>query len=122
MASARVEVEHPESISLMGLLMRGLIEENLRIEANARRVARMRGDVAVQAGGMAVTLSFGDGGVTIRGGTPEHPAARVSGGMEDLLGMVTGGGLVGPVLSGRVRIGGNPFMLLRILPLIRAPR
>jgi hypothetical protein len=35
---------------------------------------------------------------------------------------VTGGGLVGPILSGAMKIGGNPFVLLKLLPLIRMKR
>ena len=30
-----------------------------------------------------------------------------------------GGGIVAPVLGGALRIGGNPFLLLKLLPLIR---
>jgi hypothetical protein len=117
---AGVTVDRPESMNLLGLLMRGLLEENLRVPANARAAARMRGEVAVEAGGMEVTLRFADGGITVLPGASGRPRARVRGGMQDLLSMVTGGGLVGPVLAGRVRIGGNPFVLLRMLPLIRA--
>ena len=115
-------LEDPRRMNLLGLLMHGLIESNLRDPAVAAAVGRIRGDVFVQAGDMGVTLRFGGGVVSIQRGDSGRSIARVRGGMQDLLGMVTGAGLVGPVLAGRVRIGGNPFVLLRILPLIRAPK
>jgi hypothetical protein len=121
MASPRVEVDKPESMNLLGLLMKGLLQDNLAVEANARRAEGLRGDVQVQAAGMIVTLRFGPGVVSILAGAAGPARARVRGGMEDLLGMVTGAGLIGPVLAGRVRVGGNLLLLLRMLPLIKAP-
>ena len=32
-----------------------------------------------------------------------------------------GRALVGPLLAGQVKIGGNPFALLKLLPLMRVP-
>ena len=86
-----------------------------------RRVRGLRGDIEVGAGDMAVTLRFSEGTLTIISGTVEKPRARVAGDMSALLGIVGGGGLVGPVLSGAVRIGGNPFVLLKLLPLMKKP-
>jgi len=115
-----VTVEEPTTASLLALLMRSLLQDALREDRNRARAAGLRGAVRVGAGAMQVVLCFEDGGVRILPGSSEVTTrARVRGGMADLLGVVTGGALVGPVLLGRIRFSGNPFFLLRMLPLIR---
>ena len=123
-----VTVHRPERMNLLGLLMRGLLATNLERPELRLRAEKLRGHVAVRAGDMQVTLSFGADGVHIHSPDTDAdatvgsggPRARVRGDMKALLGVVTGAGMVGPVLTGRIRIGGNPFLLLRVLPLIRA--
>ena len=114
-----VDIEGPERMSILGLLMQGTLENSLRDSGNIGRARRLSGVVAVRAGKMAVALCFQGDRLVISSEIPERPAAGVSGGMSDLLGVVVGEGMVWPVLSGRVRISGNPFMLLKMLPLIR---
>lgn len=120
--NGRVVVEDPEHMNLLGLLMQGLLSTNLANPAIARKVGSLRGDVRVQAGEMAVTLRFSDGPLRILRETETRPKAGVCGSMPALLGVVAGKGLVGPVLSRAIRIQGNPFVLLKMLPLIRAPQ
>jgi len=115
-----VRVDQPEHMNLLGLLMKGLLVQTIKDPANARRVRKMKGDVRVGAGRMEVILRFDGSGIEIRKDAQQRPRASVGGGMVDLLGMVTGAGIVVPVLTGKVRIGGNPFFLLKMLPLIRA--
>lgn len=117
-----VRVDQPERMNILGLLMQGLLTETLKQAPNSRKAGRMRGDVFVQAGQMGVTLRFDGSGIVIIKGASDRPRARVRGGMTDLLAMVTGAGVIAPVLAGRVRISGNPFFLLRMLPLIQAPQ
>jgi hypothetical protein len=117
-----VRIDQPETMNLMGLLMKGLIEGNLERPGVAERLARMKGEAYVQAGEMGVTLRFEEGGVVILRGAVGRPRASVRASMLDLLGVVTGAGMIRPVLSRRVRIRGNPLVLLRMLPLIQAPR
>jgi len=45
----------------------------------------------------------------------------VRGGLKPFLQIALGGGLVQPVIDGDVRIGGNPFLLLKLMPLLRVP-
>ena len=116
----RVVVDSPETMNLLGLLMRGLLAANMRDEGVYAKARGIKGDVLVGAGGMQVTLRFGDGRVTIIRGDAGASRARVGGGMKALLEVVTEGKMVGPFLAGRIKIGGNPFVLLSMLPLIRA--
>jgi hypothetical protein len=114
-----VEIDAPARANLMVLLMHGILERNLQIPDKAARARRLRGDIRVKAGRMTATLSFHGGGVILYSGVRERrPRASVRGDMVTLLGVVTGHGVVVPFLRGRVGIGGNPFVLLSVLPLI----
>lgn len=116
----RVRLEEPEKMSILGLLMQGLLSNNLADEGKYARACSMKGDILVQAAKMSVTLRFDDGVLTIICGDAGRARAKVAGSMGSLLGVVTGDGVVGPFLSGKLKIGGNPFVLLKMLPLIQS--
>ncbi|MBI5528266.1 MAG: hypothetical protein HY897_18185 [Deltaproteobacteria bacterium] len=116
----RVVVDQPESMNLLGLLMKGLLAKNLSDDDLFYRARAAKTDVLVQAGEMKVTLRLGEGGITILRGDAGSAGASVAGDMKTLLGVVAEGKMVAPFLSGRLKIGGNPLVLLRMLPMIRA--
>lgn len=117
-----IRVERPERMNLMGLLMRGLLESNVGT-ARGNAVARqLRGDVRVMAGTRGVTFCFGDGEVVLKESSAGRPSATVRGEMKPLLEVVSGGSVIAPVLTRKIKVSGNLFMLLRMLPLIRAPK
>lgn len=116
----RVRLEEPEKMSILGLLMQGLLSNNLADEGKYARACSMSGDILVQAAKMSVTLRFADGVLTIIRGDAGQARAKVAGSMGSLLGVVTGDGVVRPFLSGKLKIGGNPFVLLKMLPLIQS--
>jgi len=115
----RVVVDQPEKQNLLGLLMRNILATNLADEAKYARVRDVTADILIQAGEMIVTLRLDGGRLTIITGPTEHPKAKVRGGMSALLGVASGGGVVGPFLRGTIRASGNMLLLLKILPLIK---
>lgn len=117
----RVVVDQPERQNLLGLLMQNILAANLADEAKRSRVRALKADIQVQAGEMIVTLRLDNGRVTIMEGPTEQPKAGVRGDMGALLGVASGGAIVGPFLRGDIRTSGNPLLLLKILPLIRRP-
>ncbi len=114
----RVVLAEPEKMSILGLLMHGLLSNNLADEHKYARACSMSGDILVKAADMSVTLRFADGQLTIIRGDTGQSKARVAGTMTSLLGVVTGAGMVAPFMAGKLKIGGNPFALLKMLPLI----
>jgi len=120
-SDARVVVDDPEHQNLLGLLMKELLTANLADDAIFNKVRNLEGDVQVGASDMVITMSFSGGRLTLKSGPADSPRARVSGDMGALLGVCSGAGMVSPVLSGAIKIGGNPFLLLKILPLIKQP-
>jgi len=115
----RVVIDTPETMNLLGLLMSGLLATKLSDERIFSRVSGITGDILVRAGDMSVTLRMNGGGVTIIRGESERPLARVAGTMIALLDVVVKGRMLWPLLTGKLRIGGNPFILLKMLPMIR---
>ncbi len=118
----RVVLDQPETQNLLGLLLRNMLEVNLADEANYNRIRGTKGDVQVQAGDMVITLRLDGQGLTIISGAQDQPKASVRGGMGAFLNVARGGGVVGPVLSGHIKIKGNPLLLLKLMPLLRAPK
>ncbi len=115
-----VRLKDPENTNVLGLLMGGLLTSMLQDEARLAKARSLSGDVWMRAGPMWATLSFDGNGVEVISGKTESRRASVEGEMGTLVGVVTGKGMVGPFLAGKIKIGGNPFMLLKMLPLIMA--
>jgi len=80
---------------------------------------KLKGTVVIQAGAMAVTLLFDQGHFLLRRGAAAKPQARVVGSLDTLLRLSLGGGMILPVLSGRLKARGNLFLLLKIRRLLR---
>jgi ubiquinone biosynthesis protein UbiJ len=120
MATAAVVLEAPETMNLLGLLLRSILERNLADPAKAGRAARLKGEVAVRGGKMRVTLRFAPEGVTITRAAAARPRARVEGSLAAFLGVAQGKGIVSAWLSGRLSAKGNLLFLLKIMPLLRS--
>lgn len=109
-------------MNLLGLLLAQVIGRNLATETGARRSRALRGAVGVTAGKMSITLRFGNGPLTMARGLDGRLDAAVRGGLDGLLQVSLGRSVVGAFLGGAVRFSGNPLLLLRLVPLLRAPR
>jgi len=116
----RVRFDPPGEMNLVGYILAALIERNLQTEAGQRAFAKMKGTVLVGASKMAVTLDFTGEDLVMSVGQRGKPGARVAGSMDTLLGVSLGRGMVGPVLSGKLKIGGKAWRLLRMLKLMKA--
>ncbi len=115
-----VTVKDPENMNLLGLLMKGFFENRLQNETVARKARDLHGAYHITAGQMDVTLVFEEGSIAIEKGRSRTPLASIKGPMDSLLGMITGKGYIWPVMSFKVRIGGNPLALLPLLPVMIA--
>jgi len=113
-----VRLRDPEKMNVLGLLMHGFLRNALSDERLAARARAMSGEVWLNAGLMWTTLVFDGQGIEIVRGKTQERTAMVGGEMDVLLGVVTGAGMVGPFLAGKIKIGGNPFFLLRMLPIL----
>ena len=117
-----VTIVEPEHINLAGLLFAGFLRNQLAHPKLARKASRIRGAFGMHVGRMPFTLTFTPDGVFISKGIAPKTRARVAGSMEEMIALVAGSGsTIGAfiaVLEGRLSIRGNPFALLRLLPLM----
>ncbi len=114
----RVVLDNPRTMNLLGLLMQGLLEGNLKSVARQRILRRLRGDVQVRAGKMTATLRFADGRITILAGRSPKPKAWVKGTMTGMLGLITATDPIRPLVTRTVTFGGNPLWLAAVVPLV----
>jgi hypothetical protein len=120
-----VRVEDPEHMNLLGLLLQGFLSQQLAAPKLERKARRLKGDFGVQVADMAVTLSFSPQGLVVRNGLAPRVRATVRGSMKEMMPLVVEGGLIPAViavLEGRIRISGNPFALLGLMPLLLGSR
>ena len=113
-----VSIEDREHMSMLGLLIAGLLESAMADEARRRRAALLEGAIWLGAGRMWVTLRFSPDGVTLSRGRQGERLAEVGGDMRALVEVVAGRLPVLPFVAGRLRIGGSPLALYRLLPLL----
>ncbi len=118
----RVSIDQAEHMNLLGLLLAGFLRKQLTHPRLARKAGRMRGAFGVQAGRMAVTITFSPEGIRISKGFAPKTRARIFAAMEEMIALVAGSGstvaAIIAVLEGRIGIRGNPFALLGLLPIM----
>ncbi len=117
----QVRIVDAEHMNLLGLLLAGFLQKQLTNPRLARKAKRMRGAYGIRAGRMAITITFAPDGVSVTKGFAEKTRARIFGSMEEMVALVTDGGIISSmiaVLEGRIGIRGNPFALLGLLPIM----
>jgi hypothetical protein len=113
------EIEKRDEMSLLGLMLGEVLEANVAQPRGAALARQLRGAVGVRAGGMAVTIRFDRGSVSVARGLDGNLKARVKGSLDALLQVSLGRGAIRSFLTGEIGFGGNPFFLLKVLPLLR---
>jgi hypothetical protein len=113
------EIEKRDEMSLLGLMLGEILEANLAQPRCAALARQLRGALGVRAGGMTVTIRFDRGKVAVARGLDAGAKARVKGSLDALLQVALGRGAIRSFLTGEIGFGGNPFFLLKVLPLLR---
>jgi hypothetical protein len=116
----KVVFKKPGEMNLLGYILRSLVERNLETESGARVLKKMNRTVLVGASDMRITLDFSGADLVMAVGQEERTDARVSGSMDTLLGVSLGKGMVWPVMTGKLKVGGKVWRLLRMLKLLDA--
>ena len=118
-AGVTFDIEKRDEMSLLGLMLGEVLEANVAQPRGAALARQLRGAVGVRAGGMTVTIRFDRGNVTVARGLDADVRARVKGSLDALLQVSLGRGAIRSFLTGDIGFGGNPFFLLKVLPLLR---
>jgi hypothetical protein len=120
--AVELSIVDEERMSLLGLMLGGLLADNLALPEGAARARKLSGSLGVTAGKMSVTLRFDRGPVTVVRGLEDRLRARVRGSLDGLLQVSLGRGPVRSFLAGEVSFRGSPFFVLKVLPLMRVRR
>lgn len=110
----------PARVTLLAHIFASILRRGLGDAAVARKVSGL-GRIGLEMAGMSITADFAEADVKLSQGR-EGCRAWVGGGMSDLLDVCLRGGILKPVLEGRIRWGGNPFALLKLLSVLAAAR
>ena len=113
-----VVVDQAVSMNLLGLILASRLRRALQHPQGARRAAKLRGAYRIQAGEMSVFLRCEPERLTLMSECSDKIRAWVRGQFGAFVHVALGRGMVGPVLGGRVKFGGNPFALLRVVGLM----
>lgn len=115
-----VVLVEPESMNLLGLMLGSVIRRQL-LDANARRHARaLRGEIAVNAGGMQIVIVFGPNEISISTQlSARRPRTRIQGTLIALLDAALGRRRLSHVLRGELFAWGSPWALWHLLGLLR---
>lgn len=111
----RVTVVEPERLHLAGHMLAGVLRRACAEPRRARKAARIRGTVAIDAGGMQLCLEFGPEEVRVRAGSCDRPRAAIRAPLDALLDTALGRRMVRHFLAGRLRVRGSPLALARLL-------
>jgi len=118
MSDPQVQVDHPETMNLLGLMLGSILRRNMLRGARRPR----RGVLGVTAGPMNCSVEFSPEGVLIRRDRPARAKARLKADLETLIQIAQAPVRASAVAMtrGRMRISGNPIFLASMLPLFRA--
>lgn len=113
-----VQIEDRARMNLLGLMLADVIVRNLEDPIKKRRFDRLAATVVVKTGEMSVTLCFEKGALRVCRGSIRNSTAHVRGSLPALLGLSLGKSMIWPVLTGKIRVGGNLFKLLKLKTLL----
>lgn len=119
MSEQDITFAQPERMNLIAYFIRDLLRTKLSDSSAASRIKSLRGAFLFDAGGMQSTVEFREDGIRIHPGATPAANAAISGDLQTLLEVVLGANYVEFLLRRRIRIGGNPVRLLRLVRALR---
>ncbi len=117
-----VKIVGRDRMSLLGLMLGKIIENNLAFPRKAARAQGIKGRLGVTGGRMSLTIAFDGDTITIERGLTPPLGATIRGSLDGLLYVSIGGGILRSFFSGDIFVSGNPILALKALPLFRVER
>ena len=114
---SEVKVKEGEELNGLGLMLKGIMDTNLKDPAKYKRVEKVKASVVIKesTSGVAVTLCLDQGKLELQNDAIAKPTACMEAGFENLA-HISSGQLnpIVAILTGRLKSGGNPLLLLKI--------
>jgi len=116
-----VKLKEGEELNGLGAMLKDIMDTNLKDPRKCKSIGRAKGTVVVKesTSGVAVTLHLDGGQLRLENDAISKPTAYMEAGFENLAHISSG--QLNPVvalLTGRLKSGGNPLLLLKISKLL----
>jgi len=116
-----VKVKTGEELNGLGAMLKEIMDTNLRNPRKYKSVEKVKGSVVIKesTSGVAVTLHLDQGKLELQNDAIAKPTAYMEAGFENLAHISSG--QLNPIvamLTGKVKSGGNPLLLLKISKII----
>ncbi|MFC2050132.1 SCP2 sterol-binding domain-containing protein [Chloroflexota bacterium] len=114
---AEVKIKQGEELNGLGVMLKEIIDGNLKDPKKYRSVERLKASVVIReaTSGVAITLNFKQGEVEMQNDAIDKPTAYMEAGFENLA--YISSGQISPIiamLTGKLKAGGNLLTLLKI--------
>jgi len=116
----RLETENPQTLHLLSLLLRERLELALGTPEGQSRAKKIKGKVSFVAEGMECRVAFSGDLIHLGQSTETKADVRAGGTLAAFVALCRGRARVMNVVRRQVRVRGNPLLLMKILPLLRA--
>jgi len=114
---AEVKVKQGEELNGLGVMLKEIMDENLKDPKKHRSVEKLKASVVIReaTSGVAITLHFRHGDIEIQNDAIDEPTACMEAGFENLA-YISSGQLspIKAILTGKLKAGGNLLTLLKI--------
>jgi len=116
-----VQIENPASMSILGLIIKTIVDKNISDPAKYAKVADINSVINIKAGKMKIHLIMERGNLEVVHGWHSKPTASVSGSMEAIMNVGKGHYHKIPLsfLALNFRIGGNVFALMPLMSIMK---
>lgn len=115
----QIQLHEPERLSLVAFFLRDLLQNRLEREQVREIAQSLNAKVAFIASGMEITLRFDGAAVVILPGKQDQANATISGELNELLDVALGANYIPLLLTGKIKIAGNLFVLVKLLKVMR---
>lgn len=112
-----VKVKEGEELNGLGVMLKEIMDTNLKNPKKYKSVEKVKGSVVIKesTSGVAVTLHLDQGKLELQNDAIAKPTAYMEAGFENLAHISSG--QLSPIvamLTGKLKSGGNPLLLLKI--------
>ncbi len=114
-----VQLKEPDKMNLIGFFLHDLLKNNLKKGSCDEAARRIIGAILFEASGMQATLVFQKEAIEIHPGKVAKINSKITGEMNDLLDVAIGESYLKLLFIGKIKIGGNILMLLKLLKILR---
>ncbi len=116
---AKVTTENPDNLPLAAMMVKNILERNADDPKISRVMDGIEGDVALFASQMQIGLYFASGDVRISPELPSAPKATLSAPIDAFLNVGLRKRLISTAMSRRVKVKGDPMLLLKLARILR---